>query len=76
MKFIELAQKRSSIRGYQNKPVEDEKLKEILEAARLAPTGANRQNFQLIVVHTAGKKEEDLKAIYKSDWFPKAQVFI
>ncbi|HLB27615.1 MAG TPA: nitroreductase family protein [Dehalococcoidales bacterium] len=76
MKFLELAKKRYSIRDYQNKPVEEEKLKEILEAARLAPTGANRQAFQLIVVHTAGKKEEELRAIYKADWFLKAPIFI
>lgn len=76
MKFLELAKKRNSIRGYKTKPVEDEKLKEILEAAQMAPTGANRQAFQLIVVHTAGKKEDDLKAIYKADWFPKTPVFI
>lgn len=75
MSFLDLAAKRSSIRGYQNKPIEDEKLKQILEAARLAPTGANRQMFQLIVVHTAGR-EEELKAVYNRDWFVQAPVFI
>lgn len=75
MKFLELARKRYSVRAYQNKPVEDEKLKEILEAARLAPTGANRQQFQLIVVHTAGR-EEELRPIYNKDWFVHAPVII
>ncbi|MBI2849694.1 MAG: nitroreductase family protein [Chloroflexi bacterium] len=75
MKFMELARKRYSVRGYQNKPVEDEKLKEILEAARLAPTGGNRQAFQLIVIHSAGR-EEELKAIYKPEWFTQAPVII
>ena len=76
MKFLELAKKRNSIRGYKKKPIEDEKLKEILEAAQMAPTGANRQAFQLIVVHTSSKKEEELRAIYKADWFLTAPVFI
>ena len=75
MKFLELAQKRYSVRSYQNKPVEEAKLKEILEAARLAPTGANRQSFQLIVVHTKGK-EEQLKPIYGADWFVQAPIVI
>ena len=75
MKFVELAKKRYSVRAYQNKPIEDDKLKEILEAARLAPTGSNRQPFQLIVVHTAGR-EEELKPIYNRDWFVQAPVII
>src|ERR1035437_6121981 len=75
MKFLELAQKRYSVRDYEDRPVEDEKLKQILEAARLAPTGANRQTFQLIVIHTAGKQDE-LRPIYNRDWFVHAPVII
>ncbi len=75
MTFLELAQKRYSVRSYENKPVEDAKLKQILEAGRLAPTGANLQQFQLVVVHTAGRQEE-LKPIYKPDWFANAPVLI
>jgi nitroreductase len=40
----------------------------VLEAARLAPTAANRQPFQIIVIHTAGREAELLR-IYKRDWF-------
>jgi nitroreductase len=75
MKFLELVQKRYSVRSYEDRPVEDEKLKQILEAARLAPTGANRQPFQLIVVHTTGKQEE-LRPIYNRNWFVQAPVII
>ena len=50
MEFLDIIQKRYSVRSYKPKPVEDEKLQQVLEAARLAPTGANRQNFQLVVV--------------------------
>jgi nitroreductase len=48
--------------------VEGEKLQQVLEAARLAPTAANRQPFQIIVIHTAGR-ESDLGRIYRSKWF-------
>ncbi|MCR3923500.1 MAG: nitroreductase family protein [Firmicutes bacterium] len=53
MKFLELAKKRCSVRKYEDKPVEQEKLERILEAARVAPTAANRQPHRILVVKTA-----------------------
>ncbi|MGE5678732.1 MAG: nitroreductase family protein [Pseudomonadota bacterium] len=50
MDFLELAKKRYSVRNYQPRKVEKEKLQKILEAAKVAPTGANRQPQRLIVV--------------------------
>jgi nitroreductase len=41
MEFFDLITKRYSVRAYQSKPVEQEKLDKILEAANLAPTAAN-----------------------------------
>lgn len=75
MEFSELIQKRYSVRAYRPTPVEEEKLQQVLEAARLAPTAANRQSFQLIVIHTAGR-EAELKRIYKADWFTQAPIVI
>jgi nitroreductase len=75
MEFLELVKNRHSVRAYKSIPVEDKKMKEILEAARLAPTGANRQAFQLIVIHTAGR-EEELRIIYDRAWFVQAPVII
>ena len=50
MDFLELAQSRWSVRNYDARSVEQEKLDRILEAARLAPTGANRQPQRLFVL--------------------------
>lgn len=76
MDFLELVKKRHSVRGYKPIPIEDEKLGKVLEAARMAPTGANRQQFQLIVVaHTKGR-EAELRKIYDKDWFVQAPVVI
>ena len=75
MDFMELVKTRYSVRAYKPDPVEDEKLQQVLEAARLAPTGANRQGFQLVVVHTKGR-EEEMKRIYPRDWFSQAPVLI
>lgn len=75
MEFSELIKERYSVRAYTPDPVEDEKLEKVLEAARLAPTAANRQPFQLIVIHTAGR-EEELYDIYKKAWFVEPPLVI
>ena len=50
-------QRRRSIRKYQNKEIPKELLMQILEMARLAPSGANRQPWQLVVVTDAEKRK-------------------
>jgi nitroreductase len=75
MEYSDLITARYSVRAYRPDPVEDSKLQAILEAARLAPTAANRQPFQLVVVHTAGR-EEELRRIYHRPWFVQAPLVI
>jgi nitroreductase len=73
--FSELIAARYSVRAYRADPVEDEKLEAILNAARLAPTAANRQPFQLVVMHTLGR-EAELSRIYRRPWFVQAPLLI
>lgn len=75
MDFFELINKRYSVRAYQSKPVEKEKLQKVLEAATLAPTAANKQPFRFFVIHTQGR-ESELKRIYGREWFCKAPLVI
>lgn len=75
MEYSELIAKRYSVRAYRPAPVEDEKLQAVLEAAQLAPTAANRQPIQLVVMHTAGR-EEELGKIYRRPWFVQAPIVI
>jgi nitroreductase len=75
MEFSEVIRERYSVRAYRPDPVEDEKLQEVLEAMRLAPTANNRQPFQFIVIHTEGR-EEELNRIYYKDWFVQAPIVI
>ncbi len=75
MEFSGLIRKRYSVRAYRPDPVEDDKLQQVLEAARLAPTATNRQAIQFIVIHTAGR-EAELGRIYKADWFVQAPLVI
>ena len=69
MDFSELIHKRFSCRHYSPEPIEEEKINQVLEAARLAPTASNRQPFQIIVIHTEKHDAEDLLRIYPRDWF-------
>ena len=75
MEFSDLIRNRYSVRAYKPDAVEEEKLDRVLEAARLAPTAANRQPFQLIVIHTEGR-EDDLQRIYRRKWFVQAPVVV
>ena len=75
MTLFELIQERYSVRGYKPDPVEEDKLRQVLEAARLAPTAANRQPFQLIVIRTAGR-EAELRRVYHREWLTQAPLVI
>jgi nitroreductase len=75
MDFQELIRKRYSVRAYKPDPVEHEKLARILEAARLAPTAANRQPFRVIVI-TAKGREAELRKIYGREWFTQAPLIL
>lgn len=59
MDFLELAKQRYSCRGFASKKVEDDKIKKILEAAKLAPTARNFQPQKILVL----TDEEQLKKI-------------
>lgn len=75
MRFLELVGNRYSVRAYKSDSVDEEKLRLILEAARTAPTAANRQPFRLIVIATAGR-EAELRRIYNREWFVQAPLII
>jgi nitroreductase len=47
--------RRRSIRSFENRAVPDESLRRLLEAARWAPTGGNRQPWEFVAVRNAKK---------------------
>lgn len=62
MNVLDIAKKRYSVRTYEDKPVEKEKLEKILASAHVAPTAANLQPVKLLVV----QDKERLKSIAKA----------
>lgn len=75
MNFLELARRRVSVRGYRPDPVSEELLNQILEAARLAPSAANRQPLRLIVIRGPAQRAALAKA-YPREWFAQAPLIL
>jgi nitroreductase len=62
MDVFEAISQRRSIRNYKTTAVEDEKLEKILEAARIAPSAANRQEWKFIVVKDQETRDKLVEA--------------
>lgn len=67
---------RRSIRNYSNKLVEDEKIIQLIESARLAPSGSNTQPWNFIIVKSELIKQKLAQVSHKQKWMLSAPVFI
>jgi nitroreductase len=76
MDVLEAIKTRRSIRSYLPGDVEQEKLGQVLEAARLAPSGANRQAWKFIVVSDPGIRKELAAITRGQDFVAEAPVVI
>lgn len=56
MELTETIRTRQSIRDYEDRPVPEEKLQRVLEAARLSPSASNRQERKFIVVRDSQRR--------------------
>jgi len=67
---------RRSVRAYRPAEVEEEKLKKILEAARLSPSASNRQDWRFIVVRNTETRKRLAKAAFGQFFVGEAPVVI
>ncbi|MCD6547337.1 MAG: nitroreductase family protein [Nanoarchaeota archaeon] len=67
---------RRSIRKFIDKPVEEEKIARILDAARWAPSIGNLQECEFIIVDDLGKKIQLSEAALGQYWISQASVVI
>jgi nitroreductase len=56
MQVVEAIRIRKSVRSYMDRAVEKEKLTRVLEAARMAPSAGNRQEWRFVVVTDPEKR--------------------
>lgn len=75
MDTLKAIRERRSIRKYLDAPVEDEKLLEILEAARLAPSARNQQAWKFVVIKDE-KQREKLAHATKYQFIGSAPIII
>lgn len=66
---------RRSVRSYKPDPVPEEKLKKVLEAARLAPSAHNEQEWKFVVIRDA-KRREQLSEAAGQSFIAEAPVII
>ena len=76
MTILETIRKRYSCRAYQEKDIEQEKLDSILEAARLAPSARNMQDWRFVIVTEVGNKRQVAECTNRPDVFEKAGAII
>jgi nitroreductase len=74
MDFIKLAKQRYSCRKYKPLAVEDEKLRLVLEAGRIAPSAVNYQPWIFVVVKN--ENIDNLRDCYHRAWFKSAPMYI
>ncbi|MFA6507284.1 MAG: nitroreductase family protein [Treponemataceae bacterium] len=64
MELTRLFKERRSVRSYDPRPVEREKLEELAEAFRLAPSACNSQPWRIIFVEESALKDEVARATF------------
>ena len=76
MELKDAIRRRESVREYLDKPVPEEKLKNVLEAARLAPSAKNSQPVKLVVVRDVKRRRELAQAAKGQTFVGEAPVVI
>jgi len=75
MGFIDIARTRYSCRNYLDKQVEEDKIAQILEAARIAPSAKNLQPWHFVVTQEPENLEQ-IKSCYARDWINSAPMIV
>jgi nitroreductase len=74
--MIEAVRTRRSVRKFTARDVEQGVILQLLESARLAPSGHNTQPWRFIVVRSPEAKRALAKAAHGQSWMEAAPVFI
>ncbi len=76
MDILKAIKKRRSVRGYLDKTIPKQVLNRVLEAARLAPTAANKQPFKLVLVTDKLTKTKLVEASRKQMFIAEAPIVV
>jgi nitroreductase len=67
---------RRSVRSFTSKPVDKDQVERILEAARLAPSAKNRQEWRFVVVQKKEVRQKMMEAAFSQDYVGQAPVIV
>jgi nitroreductase len=76
MELKEVIKNRKSIREYEDTPIEEDKLLRVLEAARLAPSGGNSQEWKFVIVRNLKRRQKLAQAAEGQTFVAQAPVII
>ncbi|MHC4063431.1 MAG: nitroreductase family protein [Planctomycetota bacterium] len=76
MDILDAIRNRRSIRAYAAKPVERDKIERMLEAARLAPSAANRQPWRFVLVTEPERRAALASAAVGQEFIADAPLII
>ncbi|MBA7675346.1 FMN reductase [NAD(P)H] [subsurface metagenome] len=76
MTVLEAIRRRYSCRADQDRAIEQEKLEQVFEAARLAPSAMNTQDWRFVVVADKEKRQQVADTTNRPEVFGKAEVII
>ena len=74
MDYFEVVKARHSIRAFQKKPVEEEKIRRIIEVTHLAPSAGNLQAYEVVVVKDPMLKDKLARAALGEGFVSEAPV--
>lgn len=67
---------RRSVRSFQNREIEQEKLEKVLNCARMAPSASNKQDWKFVVVQDKEKRDKLVEAAHGQTFLGEAPVVI
>jgi nitroreductase len=76
MEFFDVIHKRQSIRKWQARPIEREKLQCVLEAINRAPSAGNFQAFEVYVIESAERRKQIADATWDQGYIANAPVLL
>ncbi|MFH2106730.1 MAG: nitroreductase family protein [Candidatus Micrarchaeota archaeon] len=76
MELFETIQNRFSCRAFSDTPVENEKIKKILDAINLAPSAGNKQAYKIAVVRSEITKKDLAYASHEQTFIEKAPYLL
>ena len=74
--FLNIVDRRVSVRAFTDAPVSDQVLHSALRVCRLAPSAGNRQAYHVVIVRDAGQKLNIARAAVEQMWIAEAPVVV